>query len=356
MAEEEHPGGDRTEAATPRRLERAREAGQLAISRELGTFGSLAAAVMVLTYYAPSMFEIWVRRLASLIQQAGAEDVLAKDLWWSILLGLGNAAWLPAAAATLGGSIAILVQTRGLLHLGGLSPKISRVSPSDGLRRIFGTNGLVELLKSLTKLAAFGSALFVVTRSDLRTLARWPLQDMHTLPQDLGRALTHVLYATLLVQGVIAGGDLLWVLYHHAKSLRMTKQDIRDEFKEQEGNPHVKARIRRIGYARARRRMMTKVPTATVIVTNPTHYAVALAYDRASNAAPRVVAKGTDRVATKIREVAETAGVPIVSNPPLARALHRLELDTEIPAEHFRAVAEIIAYVWRLKRERPRLS
>jgi flagellar biosynthetic protein FlhB len=198
--------------------------------------------------------------------------------------------------------------------------------------------------------------LFVVTRSDLRTLARWPLQDIHSVPQNLGRVLTHVLYATLLVQGVIAGGDLLWVLYHHAKSLRMTKQDIRDEFREQEGNPHVKARIRRIGYARARRRMMTKVPTATVIVTNPTHYAVALAYDRASNAAPRVVAKGTDRVAAKIREIAEAAGVPAISNPPLARALYRLELDTEIPAEHFRAVAEIIAYVWRLKRERPMLS
>ena len=356
MAEEEHSGGDRTEAATPRRLERAREAGQLAISREVGTFGSLTTTVIVLTCFVPGMFETWIGKLASLVQQVGATDVLASGLGWSFALVLGGVACLPLAAAAIGGSIAILGQTRGTLHLGGLSPKIRRVSPNTGFKRIFGTDVLTELLKSLVKLGAFGSALFVVTRSDLSSLARWPLQDIHTLPQNLGRAVSHLLYTAVVVQSAVAAADLLWVRYHHAKTLRMTKQDIRDEFKEQEGNPHVKARIRRIGFVRARRRMMTKIPTATVIVTNPTHYAVALAYNRATNAAPRVVAKGTDRIAAKIREIAEEAGVPIVSNPPLARALHRLELDTEIPTDHFRAVAEIIAYVWRLKRERPMLG
>jgi flagellar biosynthetic protein FlhB len=132
--------------------------------------------------------------------------------------------------------------------------------------------------------------------------------------------------------------------------MRMSKQSIRDESKDTEGNPLIKARIHRIRLIRARKRMMAKVPTATVIVTNPTHYAVALAYDRAQNPAPRIVAKGVDSLAARIREVAEANIVPIVANPPLARALYQLETDTEVPAEHYRAVAEIITYVWRLRR------
>jgi flagellar biosynthetic protein FlhB len=138
--------------------------------------------------------------------------------------------------------------------------------------------------------------------------------------------------------------------------MRMSKQDIRDELKETDGNPHVKARIRRIRLIRARKRMMAKVPMATVVVTNPTHYAVALAYDRANNSAPRVVAKGADSVAARIREIAEANGVPLLANPPLARALYRLDLDTEIPAEYYKAVAEIIAYVWRLRRSAQAVS
>jgi flagellar biosynthetic protein FlhB len=132
--------------------------------------------------------------------------------------------------------------------------------------------------------------------------------------------------------------------------MRMSKQSIRDELKDTDGNPHVKARIHRIRVMRARKRMMAKVPTATVVVTNPTHYAVALAYDRANNPAPRIVAKGVDSLAVRIREVAASNNVPVVVNPPLARALHRLDIDTEIPAEHYKAVAEIITYVWRLRR------
>jgi flagellar biosynthesis protein FlhB len=132
--------------------------------------------------------------------------------------------------------------------------------------------------------------------------------------------------------------------------MRMSRQDILDEQRESDGDPKIKARIRQIRMARARRRMLAAVPKATVVVTNPTHYAVALAYDRAQNAAPRVVAKGVDSMAARIREVAQAHGVPLVANPPLARVLHLVELDAEIPAEHFKAVAEIIAYVFRLNR------
>jgi flagellar biosynthetic protein FlhB len=166
----------------------------------------------------------------------------------------------------------------------------------------------------------------------------------------VARPLFHIFLASLLCHAIVAIADIAWVRFRYARDLRMSREDIREEFKETEGNPHTKARIRRIRMLRARKRMMAQVPKATVVVTNPTHYAVALAYDRAANPAPRVVAKGADAVAARIREVAEAANVPVVTNPPLARALYRLELDAEIPAEHYKAVAEIIAYVWRLRR------
>jgi flagellar biosynthetic protein FlhB len=155
--------------------------------------------------------------------------------------------------------------------------------------------------------------------------------------------------AAVLAFAAIAVLDYLVVRFRHLRRLRMTRQELREEVKESEGDPQIKGRIRNLRMARARRRMMAAIPKAAVIITNPTHYAVALAYDETSQAAPRVVAKGTEAVAARIRAVAEEAGVPLVSNPPLARALFKLELETEIPAEHYQAVAEIIAYVWRLR-------
>jgi flagellar biosynthesis protein FlhB len=142
---------------------------------------------------------------------------------------------------------------------------------------------------------------------------------------------------------------VLYVRFRHLRGLRMSRQEVREEHKELEGDPQIKARIKQIRFHRARKRMLAAVPRATVVVTNPTHYAVALAYDRARGGAPRVVAKGVDSMAARIRELAQDNRVPLVANPPLARALYRVELDTEIPAEHYKAVAEIIAYVWRLR-------
>jgi flagellar biosynthetic protein FlhB len=254
------------------------------------------------------------------------------------------------AAALCAGAAAVLLQTSFLLHLGAIAPKFSRVNPMAGVKRVFGTDGLVEVIKSLAKLCLLLAALWVAARGDLKRVLIQPLQDPHRLPIELGRCVLHILIAGLCVQAVVAGADLFWVRVRHARQMRMSHQDIKDESRETDGNPHIKARIRRIRAMRARQRMMAAVPKATVVVTNPTHYAVALAYDRAHSAAPRVVAKGVDSLAQKIREVAAANGVPIVANPPLARALWQLELDTDIPPEHFKAVAEIIAYVWRLRR------
>ncbi len=162
----------------------------------------------------------------------------------------------------------------------------------------------------------------------------------------------HVLLVVLAAQAAIALLDYAWVMLRHVRGLRMSRHDIQEEQKESEGDPRVKARQRQIRTMRARRRMMAAVPKATVVITNPTHYAVALAYDRAKHAAPRVVAKGVDSLAARIREAAEANHVPVVANPPLARALYQVALDADIPAEHYQAVAAIIAYVWRLARPR----
>jgi len=197
----------------------------------------------------------------------------------------------------------------------------------------------VEIVKSLGKLGLLAVAMWTAIKSDWPVLVSSSWQDPHGLLSAVARPAFHLFGATVCIQGIIAAADLGWVRFRHTRDLRMSKQDIRDELKDTEGNRVM----------RARKQMMAKVPTATVVITNPTHYAVALLYDRANNPAPRIVAKGSDFLAARIREVAEANRVPVVVNPPLARALHRLEIDTEIPAEHYKAVAEIIAYVWRLR-------
>jgi flagellar biosynthetic protein FlhB len=221
---------------------------------------------------------------------------------------------------------------------------------------VFGFDGIVEIVKSLSKLAILSLAIWIAVKGDWVGLVRLPSVSPRELLSAIWPPVRHLFVAGLVTQGIIAGADLGWVRFRHARDMRMSKQDVRDEMKDTDGNPHVKARIQRIRIMRARRRMMQKVPSATVVVTNPTHYAIALSYDRAINPAPRLVAKGADTVAARIREVAAANGVPIVANPPLARALYRLDLDTEIPAEHFKAVAEIIAYIWRLRGARRAVS
>ena len=345
-------GDDKTETATARHLDQAREGGQAPVSREVATFASLAAVVLVLAYQSQAIMERLMPELVVFLSRGGEGTVLgAAHLRLSSQTVLG--AILPTyAAAILAGGGAVLLQTRFLLHLGALQPKVSRVHPVTGLKRVFGLNGLVEIVKSLAKLGFLGTAMWIAIKRDWQGLMRLPWESPKHLLSAIALPAFHLCIAAAATQAVIAGADLMWVRFRHLQDLRMSKQDIRDELRDTDGNPHIKARIRRIRVMRARKRMMAKVPTATVVVTNPTHYAVALAYDRTNNPAPRIVAKGVDSVALRIRSVAEAHGVAVVANPPLARALHQLDLDTEIPAEHYKAVAEIIAYVWRLRQSR----
>lgn len=350
MSDRTGSGEDRTEAATQRRLDQAREAGDVPVSREVALFASMAAAVVALYYTAPSAFRLITRNTSLFLSRADQPEMAGALGLHMISKTLTGVVAPVLGASVVAGAVAVLVQTNFLLHLSAIQPKVSRVSPAAGMKRLFGSNGVIELVKSLGKLGLLLVALWLAARGDVMAILAQPWKDTAYLPAVLGRSVFHILIAGLCTQALIAGADLLWVRLRHTRSLRMSKQDIRDEQKDTDGNPHIKARIRRIRLMRARKRMMAAVPQATVVVTNPTHYAVALAYDRAQNAAPRIVAKGADHIAARIREIAQANNVPLVANPPLARALYQLEVDTDIPMEHYKAVAEIIAYVWRLRR------
>jgi flagellar biosynthetic protein FlhB len=346
MAEDLHQE-DRTEAATPRRLQRAREEGRVPVSRELTGFASLAAVTLALVVLAPALAHDAVLQLGVFLARAHELNAGAPAFRRAMLTWLGGAAPF-VLAALLGGTAIVLLQTRFLLSGKLLRPDFSRISPRAGLRRLLGPDSLVEAGKSLLKIAVLGFVLWRVLLADVPGLLLSPYRDPGRLLADAAGPVLHVLLAVLAAQGALAVLDYLWVVLRHGRNLRMSRHDILEEQKETEGDPRIKARLRQIRTLRARRRMLAAVPKATVVITNPTHYAVALLYDRAKHTAPKVVAKGVDTLAARIREVAEANRVPLVANPPLAHALYRVEVDTEIPAEHYQAVAEIIAYVWRL--------
>ena len=338
---------DRTEAATPRRLQRAREEGQVAISREVPALAGLGAATLVIGVMGPVLGSGVMSRLGAMLTLSPGTSpgtaLLACCVATAALAG-------PVVLGVLAASIAAsLLQTGLSLNPGALRPDPARLNPLRGIKRIFGPTGLVEAGKSVIKLAVLGFAVYHVFSGNLKLVEGaffwWPGQMVsHSMALVMQLALT-----LLGAQVVIAGADIVWVRHRHAQQLRMSKEEVRQEAKDADGNPQIKQRLRQMRMARARKRMLAAVPRATVVVTNPTHYAIALAYDRNKGGAPRVVAKGVDEVAARIREVAQDSRVPLVANPPLARALYTVELDAEVPAEHFKIVAEVIAYVWRLR-------
>ena len=343
---------DRTEAATARRLEQSREDGQVPISRECVALATLGTAALALCFLLPAAVRDVGLRLARLL--AHAHEIDLTEGGSTVLRYAAMAAVLGAAplvlAVLVGGVGAVVLQSGLLFHVGGLMPKLSRLDPGAGLKRIFGVGGLVETVRSLAKLGAMIGATWFAVGTDFSWLADAMALPPELLLDRLSRLLLRVILAVLAAQAVIAAADLVWVRLHHARGLRMSREEIREEQKDMEGDPRIKARIKQIRMQRARRRMVEAVAKASVVVTNPTHYAVALTYDRGKNAAPRVVAKGVDAMAARIRELARQHNVPLVANPPLARALHRVELDSEIPPEHYKAVAEIFAYIWGLGR------
>ena len=243
-----------------------------------------------------------------------------------------------------------LVQHKLIFSGQQMIPKISKLNPITGLKRMFSPRGLLEFTKSLFKIIIVAVVVLMLVLPERDKLTQLMAVDLQfILPFVRGLAL-RMLVAVAIIMMFISLIDFLYQKFDHRKNLRMSKQDIKDENKQADGDPAIKARIRSLRMERGRRRMMAAVPSADVIVTNPTHYAIALQYDAAIMDAPKLVAKGVDKLAARIRELAEEHGIPIVENPPLARAIYAsVEIDREIPLEHYRAVADIIGYVMKIK-------
>ncbi|MGG5807989.1 EscU/YscU/HrcU family type III secretion system export apparatus switch protein [Falsiroseomonas sp. CW058] len=341
--EEEGGAAERSEAATPRRIERARAEGQVALSREVVGWAALGGATLAAFLVLPLLGRDLMRAMRGVLEGSHAlamGDAALHLLWLAALLVL------PVAGAAAAGAVAAtLVQTGGLVSAKPLAPTLAKISPMAALGRIFGVEGLAEFLRSLVKLGLVGAALWHAM-GDVAALQAALHQPAAAMLGGAGWIALRLMLAALVAFAAVALLDLLWVRFRHLRMLRMSRQELKEEARESEGDPMLRARRRQIRESRGRRRMLAAVPKAAVVITNPTHYAVALSYE-GGDAAPQLVAKGVDAVAARIRAAAEAAGVPLVANPPLARALHRLELGAEIPAEHYQAVAEIIAFVWR---------
>ena len=337
---------DKNFAPSQRRLQKAREEGDIPVSREFTLLGGLAGGLAVLSIQLNAGMGTPLAWFARSLRQS------QPDLH-ATAAGVLRAA-LPSAIGACVAAIAVtLLQTGFFLNAAALMPDLSRVSPAHGIKRIFSTETLFQTGKSLIKLGVMAATLWNVMHTLLPTLTVMAGRPASAIAPVLYAQARALIIPLVGVQALISGADFAWVRYKHAKKLSMSLQDQKDEGKEQDGNPLVKQRLRQLQRLQGKRRMMAAVANATVVVTNPTHYAIALVYERGSRSAPRVVGKGMDEVAARIRELAELKRIPMVANAPLARALYRVELETEIPAEHFKAVAEIVAYVWKLQRPAP---
>ncbi len=337
---------NRTEAPTQRRLQRAKEAGQVAVSPEISILASLATGVAVLVGAGPFLLNRLTADFAILLQHLETPPLETVHLLLPrIAVDVAPLVVLPALAAVL----ATGAQTGFSISFAPLRPDFQRIDPAAGLRRLLAPQNLIETVKALCKLLAVSFILWRTAVASFDAIPPLLLHDPHLILPALRDLALRFVLSVLGVQLVVAIFDIAWARFSLLRSLRMTIQEVKDEIKETEGDPLLKSRLRRLRYQRARHRMLAAMSKATVVVTNPTEYAVALAYQSGTAGAPRVVAKGVDFLAAKIREIARENAIPIVPNPPLARALYLVEIDAEIPAHHYKAVAEIIAYVWRLR-------
>ncbi|MGX1924470.1 flagellar biosynthesis protein FlhB [Vibrio sp. NH-7] len=354
----ESDGQERTEDATPRRLQQAREKGQVARSKELASVSVLVVGAVALMWFGDSLARglyTVMERLFSLSR----EEVFDHVKLFDIALGSLTSLILPLILILVTLFVAAVAGAAGV---GGISfsveaamPKLSKMNPLSGLKRMVGIQSWVELIKSILKVALVsGMAFYLINaaKEDLFQLS------MDVFPQNIFHALDILLNFVLLISCsllIVVAIDIPFQIWQHANQLKMTKQEVKDEYKETEGKPEVKGRIRMLQREAAQRRMMAEVPQADVIVTNPEHFSVALRYKQNTDRAPIVVAKGTDHMALKIREIAREHDIYVIPAPPLARALyHSTELEQEIPDGLFTAVAQVLAYVFQLKQYRKR--
>ncbi|HKS20935.1 MAG TPA: flagellar biosynthesis protein FlhB [Bradyrhizobium sp.] len=344
---------EKTEDPTQKRLDDAHAKGDVAKSQEVNTWFVIAGATLVLSTFSGSMGGGILMPLRNLIANAGLIRTdgrsllaLAQSLEYALIAAIGVPFLLLMLAAIAGN----MIQHRLVWSAESLKPTLSKISPGAGFKRIFGKQAVANFFKGLFKLAALGAVMTAVLWPERHRLGSFVHFDPAALMGVTTSLTLHLMGAVVAMLAAVAIADYFFQYRQWFERQKMSLQEMKEEFKQSEGDPHIKGRIRQLRMARAKKRMMASVPKASVIITNPTHYSVALNYDRGM-AAPVCVAKGVDLVALKIREIAREHDIPIVENVPLARALYAtVEIDDEIPVEHYHAVAEIIGYVMGLKR------
>lgn len=348
---EENDAASKTEEPTPHKLEEARKKGDIARSADLSQAAALAGAFGVLAIAGGWMMRNLANALVPFIDHPDAISLQG---------GAGVAVAKQAAMAAAPALLAVMLATAvcgvaGSLLQGGLvisaekmKPDLKKLSPMQGFKRLFGPDGLMNFARAFLKVAATGAVAWFVLKPHAAQMEGMPaMAPGAILPVSL--ELCRKLMLAVVLMLVVAGGmDFLWQRYRFLSRMRMSREEIKDEYKQTEGDPHIKAKLKQMRAEKSRRRMMQNVPKATVVVMNPTHYAVALRYVAGETGAPECVAKGLDAVALKIREIAEASKVPVVEDPPLARALYAsVEVDEQIPQQHFEAVAQVIGFVMR---------
>ncbi len=348
---------EKTEKATPKKKGEARKKGQVAKSREITSVAILIAGIIYMFFNGKDM----VMQLGNNISRkfSGIPAMARDDNPFMMLLTDALQEFiiiiLPLMIVLVIVSIlAGLAQSGFLLSVDPLTPKLSKIDPIKGLGRIFTMRSLTELAKSVLKVVIVGWAAFSTLTDDFNNIMPLIYHDNAHIITVMGEISMKVMIRCSCVIFILAILDYAYQKWEHEKNLKMTKQEVKDEYKQSEGDPHIKSRIRSIQLQMARRRMMEAVPKADVVITNPTHLSVALQYGGPMQgmSAPRVVAKGANNIALKIREIAGKHNIPIVENKPLAQNLYKLELGDEIPPQFYQAVAEILAYVYGLKKKR----
>lgn len=350
----ETAGQEKTEKATPKKKEEARKKGQVAISREISSAMVLLAALGFFYFAGSWMFWHLADLVTRVFQNIGTlrfntineVSVFSLEIM-SRLLAILAPLLLPLAILGLAANI---LQVGFKMSTEAIAPKMSKLNPISGMKRFVSLKALVELAKSIVKLLIIGSIAYLLVKSDMAAFPLLIHQEVGQILVFVARVSLKISFFVCLALVILAVLDFLYQRWQHEKDLKMTKQEVKDEQKQTFGDPKVKSRIRSMQLEMARRRMMEAVPEADVVITNPTHLAIAIKFDAEEMIAPLVLAKGAGHVAQRIKEIATEHQVPLVEDKPLAQALFKMvELGDYIPAELYRAVAEVLAYVYRLK-------
>ena len=352
MAEENKD--QKTEDASSKRISDTQEKGNFAQSREISSSFVLLASIITFSIGGKNATETVIKTWYSNLAEMGTLNLNSSELFGLMKWNMQNFFYIVAPILIiimLAGVLASVFQTGGLkFSLKPLSPKWNKLNPLKGFGRIFSKNSVVELFKSLFKIAIVSIIAYQTINSHWGEI---PVLMGYGVGQTLlfmGEVMVEIMIKVLLVMIFLAALDFSFQKYTYLENLRMTKQEVRDERKDLEGNPQIKQRIRSVQMEMVRRRMMAAVPEADVVITNPTHFSVAIKYDTENDAAPVVVAKGQNEIALKIREIAKESNIPLVEDKPLARTLYKtVDVGQLIPASLYKAVAEILAYVFKLK-------